>query len=120
MSLITQNNTKRSILSGFGTVIVLVFVLGVITISKVNSLKNGFENVIENNYKKIELATKMRDSIRLRVISLHRMFISNDWFEKDQELLRLYGYASDYRNYREELSKYPEDGHEIIINLRLK
>lgn len=120
MAYVLKNNTKRSILSGFSVVIILVLLLASIIISRVSVLKNRFESIAENQLVKIELANIMRESIRLRRISMHKMLLFDDPFERDEELLRFYEHAGAYRNAREKLVTFDRDATEKTIHEKLR
>ena len=115
----SQNNSKQLITLGFSTVIVLVLLLAVVTLNRVNAVKTSFERVVEVHNVKIELAMTMREAIRLRKISMHKMLITEDVFERDDELQKFYSYAGIYRVAREKLAKFEPDKEESSINLRL-
>ncbi len=115
----SQNNSKQLITLGFGTVIVLVILLAIVTMNRVNSVKTSFARVVEVNNAKIELAMTMREAIRLRKISLHKMLITEDVFERDDELLKFYDYAGIYRIAREKLATFEPTKEESSINSRL-
>ena len=115
----SQNNSKQLITLGFSTVIVLVMLLAVVTLNRVNAVKTSFERVVEVHNVKIELAMTMREAIRLRKISMHKMLITEDVFERDDELQKFYSYAGIYRVAREKLAKFEPDKEESSINLRL-
>lgn len=115
----SQNNSKQLITLGFSTVIVLVLLLAIVTLNRVNAVKTSFERVVEVHNVKIELAMTMREAIRLRKISMHKMLITEDVFERDDELQKFYSYAGIYRVAREKLAKFEPDKEESSINLRL-
>jgi signal transduction histidine kinase/FixJ family two-component response regulator len=78
-------NVKFIIWSGFGVVIALMLVLSSVMIYKLNEQTDQFENVVKVNNSKVALAHVMRDSIRLRSISLNKMALSDDIFFRDDE-----------------------------------
>ena len=118
-NMTSQNNSKQLIALGFGTVIVLVILLAIVTMDRVNSVKTSFARVVEVNNAKIELAMTMREAIRLRKISMHKMLITDDVFERDDELLKFYSYAGAYRIAREKLATFEPSKEESNINSRL-
>ena len=118
-NMTSQNNSKQLIAFGFGTVIVLVILLAIVTMDRVNSVKTSFARVVEINNAKIELAMTMREAIRLRKISMHKMLITEDVFERDDELLKFYNYAGSYRIAREKLATFEPNKEESNINSRL-
>lgn len=89
-------NAKFIIWSGFGVVIALMLLLSAVMIYKLNQQTDEFENVIKVNNTKVSLAHIMRDSIRLRSLSLNKMALSDDMFVKNDEKLKFDIYANRF------------------------
>lgn len=81
----------------FGLIILFVLLLASVNLIQLQSAKNQIETLVAVNIEKIHLGSIMRDSIRLRTISTHKMLGTEDFFERDSELLKFYSHAKEYR-----------------------
>ncbi len=91
-----RSNVKFIVWLGFGSVILLMLVLSSITIYKLNQQAHQFKNVVTINYAKVSLVHEMRDSIRLRSLSLNKMALSDDIFFRDDEKLYFNVFANRF------------------------
>lgn len=116
-----QAQLVRAISLGFAVVLGLTVVLGGIGLQQLNSVNASMDKIVTVNNSKIALASAMRDAIRLRAVSINKMLSLRDYFKRDQELMKFYNYARDYREARERLVDLGMDAHEraIIEKLRL-
>ncbi|MEJ2366288.1 MAG: MCP four helix bundle domain-containing protein [Deltaproteobacteria bacterium] len=94
--------------TGFIVILVLLLLLGSITLYQLNKFNENIETIVNIYNKKTEYAYDMRDAIRKRAISLYTMLSTDDYFSRDEELLRFYDYAGEYRKARES-----QQGHEV-------
>jgi len=101
---------------GFVSILVLLFALGIITLVQLNKFSGNLESIVEVYNKKTEYAYDMRDAIRKRAISLYTMLSTDDFFQRDEELLRFYNYAGEYRRAREKLVSLGMDEKEREIH----
>ncbi len=100
---------------GFGAVLLLVLVLSAVSLVRLNEFNNKMVTIVEIHNKKVVLAFGMRDAIRQRAISIYIMLATDDIFLRDEELLRFYSYAGEYRNRRQELGNLGVDDRERKI-----
>ena len=110
---------KYTVQIGFGVVILLIMLLTGISVYQPYISNSTVSELVEISNKKIEYANTMRDSIRLRQISLATMLTIDDPFELDQELMDFYNYAQPYRLAREKLLDLPMHDNEKDIHALL-
>ncbi len=89
-----------SVGTGFAVVLALMISLAVVGLTQMASINGRLERIVNENNKKIELASIMRDSLRQRIISMHTIVNSQDRFEKDEELQKFYSYGTNFTNAR--------------------
>ena len=78
---------RLTVLLGFAAVVALMVLVGAISLHQISSANDSITTIVEVNNAKIELANTMRESIRLRQISLNSMLAMEDPFERDDEFL---------------------------------
>jgi len=110
---------RFTVLLGFGIVIVLMVLAGAVGMHQISTANDSVTTLVEVNNAKVELANTMRESIRLRQISMHSMLAMDDPFQLDEELLRFFDHAGPYRVARQQLLDLPTDEHEKDIHERL-
>ncbi len=89
-----------SIGTGFAVVLALMVSLAVLGLTQMSSINGRLERIVNENNKKIELASIMRDSLRQRIISMHTIVSAHDHFEKDAELQKFFSYGVNFTNAR--------------------
>ncbi len=110
---------RHIILLGFGIVVALMVLVGALVMDQIQTAKQSTTRIVEVNNVKIELANTMRESIRLRQISMNSMLTMDDPFQLDEELIRFYNYAGPYREAREKLLSLQTNEEEKNIHARL-
>ena len=98
---------RFTVLFGFGVVIALTLLLGAFGMHQIDKVNNSITRLVEVNNTKVDLAHTMRESIRLRQISMKSMLAMDDPFQIDEELLQFYDYAGPYRIAREKILALP-------------
>ena len=73
-----KDNIKLITSLGFGSVLLLMFVVVFIALAELKSLNRNMSTLVEETNAKIEAAATMRDAIRLRAISLQAMQLTDD------------------------------------------
>jgi signal transduction histidine kinase/DNA-binding NarL/FixJ family response regulator len=101
-----RSNVKFIIWSGFSAVIILMLILSSITVYKLNQQAKQFNTIVKINNTKVSLVHVMRDSIRLRSLSLNKMVLSNDIFFRDDEKLNFRIFANRFLRAFEEFKKF--------------
>jgi len=105
---------------GFGVILVLVLLVTSVSLYRLQEFNANTEAIVDVHNKKVALAFSMRDAILQRAISIYTMLATDDYFARDEELLRFYSYAGDYRQQREELVRLGVDEREREIYKRLE
>ncbi|MCF6338076.1 MAG: response regulator [Gammaproteobacteria bacterium] len=98
----------------------LVLLVTSVSLYRLQEFNANTEAIVDVHNKKVALAFAMRDAILQRAISIYTMLATDDYFARDEELLRFYSYAGDYRHQREELVKLGTNEREYEIYKRLE
>lgn len=115
-------NSKALILAGFGLVLLLMAGLTVIGMTRVTSLHERMEILSEEHDVKIGLVFEMVTASRERAISLHRLALMTDPFERDEEVQHFSGLAANFIRARDKLaplSHTPEENRVLSESLEL-
>ncbi|MCG6969650.1 MAG: response regulator [Gammaproteobacteria bacterium] len=110
-----QRQLVRAIRLGFAVVLGLTVILGGIGLHQLNSVNASMSKIVTVNNSKIALASAMRDAIRLRALSINKMLSTRDYFKRDEELIKFYDYARNYREARAQLIALGMDEREKAI-----
>lgn len=105
--------------SGFIVVTLLIIVIGIVSLQKIRDSQVSQSTLVKQNIIKLELAHTMRESIRLRQISLNSMLTMDDPFKLDKEILQFYEYVGMYRKARENLYTLPLNNKEKALHQKL-
>jgi len=116
---VVKDNIKLIVQFGFACVILLMLILGFVALQQIQEINNSLINIVKVNNTKTALAFSMRDAIRLRTINLLNMQVSNDPFERDEELIEFYANAAKYRQARSHLITLSLNETEQEIHARL-
>jgi len=109
-----------SVGTGFAVVLALMISLAVVGLTQMSSINGRLERIVNENNKKIELASIMRDTLRQRIIAMHTIVNAADRFEKDEELQKFYGYGTDFTNARRSLDQMIASDEEKVILGRIR
>lgn len=105
--------------SGFIVVTLLIIIVGIVSLQKIRNSQELQSTLVKQSIIKLELSHTMRDSIRLRQISLNVMLSMHDSFELDEEIIQLYDYAGIFRTAREKFQTLPLDNTEKALHQKL-
>lgn len=105
--------------AGFGLALLLIIALTLVGLHQLAATNAHLETIVQENSVKTRLANQMRDILRDRAISMLTIVVSGDSFEKDQEMLRFYGFGSAYQQVRLELDKIIERPEEQEVLARI-
>ena len=86
---------------GFSLILILIVILASVNIFQLNKTKQQLNTLVFTNIQKMTLGSIMRDSIRLRSISMYKMLETEDYFERDEEISKFFDYAAEYRKARD-------------------
>ncbi len=115
-------NSKTLILAGFGLVLLLMAGLTAIGLTRVTALHERMEILSEEHDAKIGLVFEMVSAARERAISLHRLALLTDPFERDEEILHFSRGAANFIRARDklvELGLNPEEKRVLSQSLEL-
>ena len=105
--------------AGFGLALALLIALTLVGLDQLAAANARLEAIVGENSVKSRLANQMRDLLRDRAISMLTIVVSSDAFEKDQEMVRFYGYGSAYQQVRLELDKLARSPAEKAVLERI-
>jgi len=109
-----------SVGTGFAVVLALMISLAVVGLTQMSSINGRLERIVNENNKKIELASIMRDTLRQRIIAMHTIVNAEDRFEKDEELQKFYSYGANFTNARRSLDQMISSDEEKVILARIR
>lgn len=115
-------NSKRIILAGFGLVLLLMAGLTAIGLTRVTALHERMEVLSKKHDVKIGLVFQMVTAARERAISLHRLALLTDPFERDEEMLHFSGLVANFIQARDKmvaLGLNPEEERILSQSLEL-
>jgi len=97
---------KLIIALGFAGVLVLMGLISFISLSQMNAITEQMSALLEETNAKNTAASSMRDSIRLRGDALYKMYLTDDYIDREQYRLLLSEYGLNYKTARETLSSF--------------
>jgi PAS domain S-box-containing protein len=89
--------------AGFALALGLIVAISWLGLQRIAANNAHLEAIVQEKNLKMRLANQMRDILRDRAISMLSIVVMGDAFEKDQEMLRFYGYGSQYQLVRLQL-----------------
>jgi diguanylate cyclase (GGDEF)-like protein len=92
-----KNNSISLVIAGFSVVLALMFSLVLISQYQVQIISTTLSKLIEETNVKVQSAYTMRDAIRMRELSLKKMRITRDVFERDEIHMEFLYHAGVYR-----------------------
>jgi len=112
MKIAPGDNIRLVTSLGFLAVVFLMCALVFISLLKMQSSNQRLATLVENTNIKTAAAHSMRDAIRMRSISLKKMLIMEDVFDRDEEHQLFLSYAGEYRTARDTLVQQDLDKKE--------
>lgn len=108
---------KYIISVGFSVVLLLLFVISITSLTRMHVLKTHVNKIVKENNVKTELAYKMLNAARERVVALQTMYLTNDPFVREDSYSRFNSLASDFMQARTELLRMPlSNSEQALIN----
>lgn len=83
--------------AGFALALLLMATLTLVGLKEMAAINKRLEAIVNVNNVKMQLAGEMRDILRDRAISMLSIVVMSNKFEKNQEMMRFYGYSSAYQ-----------------------
>lgn len=87
---------RRALPVGFLAVLLLLVLIAAIGLSRLSAINRHLSVIVNEHTFKKDLIETMRGAARERTVSLHRMAIMHDPFQRDDEYLRFRQLASDF------------------------
>jgi len=109
-----------SVGTGFALVLALMISLVVLGLTQMSAINTRLERIVNENNKKVELASSMRDALRQRIIAMHTIVNAQDSFEKDGELQKFYRYGTHFTTARHELDGMLSSADEKAVLDRIR
>lgn len=100
---------------GFAGVLALMGLISFISLSQMNKITEQVSAVLVESNEKISATNAMRDSIRERGDTLHRMYLTDDYILRDELRLELAEHGLRYKNARDVLSTLPKSAREAKL-----
>ena len=114
-------NSRYVILVGFGVVLVLMVALAVVSLSRMEGINQRMEKIVNVENVKTDLVAQMRHAARERSITLHRMAVMTDPFQRDTELQYFRHMASVFIQARDNLKSFNlTQGEQQTLNKALE
>ena len=102
----SKDPIKLTVGLGFAGVIALMGLISFISLSQMNTITRQMSELLEETNTKISAANTMRDSIRLRGETLYKMYLTDDFFERDEYRLEMGIHALRYKEARDLLYSF--------------
>ncbi|MDH5423585.1 MAG: EAL domain-containing protein [Gammaproteobacteria bacterium] len=93
-------NTKQVLFFGFGSIFILMVLIGVIASDQMHMTFKSIEHIVKDNNIKTGLVSVMLVSARERTISLQKMTRMDDPFERDDEWMRFNSHGAKFMTAR--------------------
>jgi len=91
--------------AGFAMLLLLLTVLGGVALNRMAKLQDNIEQIVNQNFVKIELASTMRDAVRYQAVALRDVVLQEDLAFKKKELKLMREARKKYQAAGEELEK---------------
>jgi diguanylate cyclase (GGDEF)-like protein len=110
---------------GFASVLALMGLISFISFSQITSITEQMSQLFAETHIKTSAANTMRDSIRLRGDTLYEMYLTDDYFERDEYRIKMGIHALRYKEARDLLYTFNMSAREakllnqLMINTRI-
>jgi diguanylate cyclase (GGDEF)-like protein len=112
---------KLTVGLGFAGVLTLMGLISFISLSQMNRITEQMSSLLDETNAKITTANTMRDSIRLRGDTIYKMYLTDDYIERDEYRIELSMHGLNYRNAISELSSFHMSAREAkLLSLIIK
>ena len=106
---------KLTVGLGFAGVLALMGLISFISLSQMNKITEQMSLLLDETNAKITASNTMRDSIRLRGDTLYKMYLTDDYIERDKYRIELSNHGLSYRNAVNELSSFHMSAREAKL-----
>ncbi len=111
----SKDPIKLTVGLGFAGVLALMGLISFISLSQMNTITRQMSELLEETNTKISAANSMRDSIRLRGETLYKMYLTDDFFERDEYRLEMGIHALRYKEARDLLYSFHMSAREAKL-----
>ena len=111
----SKDPIKLTVGLGFAGVLALMGLISFISLSQMNTITRQMSELLEETNTKISAANSMRDSIRLRGETLYKMYLTDDFFERDEYRLEMSIHALRYKKARDLLYAFHMSAREAKL-----
>lgn len=115
----TKNHSQLIIPFWFTIVCIVMAVILIVVMYRLTIINQHVETIVSENNVKSDLLVKMRETIRQRQISLRSIFLTQDYFKRDQERMHFYIIARNFVEARDHLLTLPINKPERILLKRI-
>jgi diguanylate cyclase (GGDEF)-like protein/PAS domain S-box-containing protein len=105
----------RWLIAGFGFLFVLVVLVAAASLHYLGSLRSELENVAHNELRRLSQAHELRMIIRERILTLDRIFLEDDPFDRDASYLHFLDLGNRFIAIRRALESQAVDAEERRI-----
>jgi diguanylate cyclase (GGDEF)-like protein len=111
----SRDPIKLTIGLGFTGVLALMGLISFISLSQMSTITEQASTLLDETNAKISTANSMRDYIRLRGDTLHKMYLTDDYFERDELRLDMSRHALNYKKSRSTLYSFHMSAREAKL-----
>ena len=111
----SKDPIKLTVGLGFAGVLTLMGLISFISLSQMNKITEQMSSLLDETNAKITAANTMRDSIRLRGDTIYKMYLTDDFIERDEYRIELSRHGLNYRNAVSELSSFQMSAREAKL-----
>ena len=111
----SKDPIKLTISLGFTGVLALMGLISFISLSQMTVITEQMASLLNETNAKISAASTMRDSIRLRGDTLNKMYLTDDYFERDELRIEMAEHALKYKDARDILFTYRMSAREAKL-----
>lgn len=101
---------------GFGAILGLVLILSILTLTNLSILQHDIDHIVNNNLKKIQLATEMRIAARERTLLLYLMLNESDVFVRDELVTNFHSHGRKFAEARKQLEVLLIDADQKLLD----
>lgn len=106
--------------AGFGLMLLLLSILGIVALNRMAIMQNNIENIVTQSFVKIELAHTMRDAVRYQAVAIRDVVLQEDGSFKKKELKLMREARKKYDSAEEELEKMLVSTNTISYLIKIK
>ena len=111
----SKDPIKLTVGLGFAGVLALMGLISFISLSQMNTITRQMSELLQETNTKISAANTMRDSVRLRGDTLYKMYLTDDFFERDEYRFEMGKHALRYKEARDLLYSFHMSAREAKL-----